>query len=138
MERIHMRYSPKATVFSLVFLAGAVATAQAQSVANLPPAGAQPAAVVPPAYSGPAVAGPNPGSNISIPGGQTYQKPADWDSNRAYHPYSSSGAGPNPGSNVTANTEPAPLAPDAAVNAPYSQGGTGPSPGANINIPSGH
>ena len=134
-----MRCSPTATVVSLVFLAGAVATAQAQSVANLPPAGAQPAAVAPPAYSGPAVAGPNPGSNISIPGGQTYQKPADWDSNSAYHPYSSSGAGPNPGTNVTANSEPytPPPGGDSPASHPYSQGGTGPSPGANINIPSG-
>ncbi len=123
-----MRYST--TVLSLVFLAGAAASAHAQSVANLPPAGTP--TLQPRASSAPQVAAPNPGSNVGIPGAEAYQKPADWDSNRTYHLYSTSGAAPNPGSNVSANnTEASPLPPTAAVNAPYSSrsAGTGPSPG---------
>jgi hypothetical protein len=129
MEPIEMRYSPKTTVLSLAFLAGAAATAHAQSVANLPPAGAP--SVQPPTYSTPPVAGPNAGSNVSIPSTPAYRKPTDWDSNNAYHPYSTSGAGPNPGTNVSANNEPyaPPQGGDAPATHPYSQGGTGPNPG---------
>lgn len=134
-----MRCLPKSSLLSLTLLAGAAVAAHAQSVANLPPAGT-PTVVQPPAISAPPVAGPNPGSNVSIPAGQAYQKPADWNSNPAYHPYSTSGAGPNPGSNVSANNEPytPSAAGDSPASHPYSQGGTGPSPGANVNIPSGH
>jgi hypothetical protein len=134
-----MRCLLKSSLLSLTLVAGAVVAAQAQSVANLPPAGA-PTSVQPPAYSAPPVAGPNPGSNVSIPSAQTYQKPADWDTNPAYHPYSTSGAGPNPGSNVSANNEPyaPPSGGDSPATHPYSQGGTGPSPGSNITIPNSH
>jgi hypothetical protein len=114
----------------VALLAGAAIAAHAQSVANLPPAGAQPNAAVPaPAYAAPQVNSPNPGSNVNIPSTARYQKPADWNTNRAYHPYSTSGAGPNPGSNVSANNEPRPLPPSAEVTAPYSQKGDGPNPG---------
>jgi hypothetical protein len=125
-----MRYSPKTTVLSLAFLAGAAVAAHAQSVANLPPAGA-PAGVQPPASSAPLIAEPNPGNNVGIPGGPAYQKPADWESNSAYHPYSTSGAGPNPGTNVSANNEPyaPPPGGDAPATHPYSPGGSGPNPG---------
>jgi hypothetical protein len=129
----------KSLFLGLTLAAGAALSAHAQSVANLPPAGA-PASAQPPAYAAPQVASPNPGSNVSIPAGPAYQKPADWDSNRAYHPYSTSGAGPNPGSNVSANNEPytPPAGGDSTAAHPYSQGGTGPAPGANINIPNTH
>jgi hypothetical protein len=126
-----MRYSPKTTILSLVLLAGAAGAAQAQSVANLPPAGGVATSVPQSASTAPQIAAPNPGSNIGIPASQAYQKPADWDANRAYHPYSTSGAGPNPGSNVAANNEPNRMPPDAPATDPYSNRamGTGPSPG---------
>ncbi len=126
-----MRCSQKTTFLSLVFLAGTAVAAHAQSVANLPPAGGAPTSVQPPASSAPQIAAPNPGNNVGIPGSQAYQKPADWDTNRAYHPYSTSGAGPNPGSNVSANNEAIRLAPNTAATDPYSNrsAGTGPSPG---------
>jgi len=121
----------KTTVLSLTVLAGIAATAHAQGVANLPPAGAQPATVPPAAVSAPTIGGPNPGSNVSISPSPAYQKPADYDSNRSYHPYSSSGGGPNPGSNVPANSEPyTPSAnADSLAGHPYSPGGAGPNPG---------
>jgi hypothetical protein len=134
-----MRCLRNTTLLSVTFLAGVAIAAHAQGVANLPPAGTS-TGVQPPAYSSPPIAGPNPGSNVGIPSTPAYQKPADWESNRAYHPYSTSGAGPNPGSNVSANNEPytPPSGGDSTAAHPYSQGGTGPAPGANINIPSGH
>lgn len=134
-----MQYFPKSALIGVALLAGVAMTAHAQSVANLPPAGSTGGTATAP-VSVPPVAGPNPGSNIGIPGTAHYQKPTDWDSNAAYHPYSTSGAGPNPGSNVSANNEPTRPAPgsDTQASHPYSQGGTGPSPGANINIPNSH
>jgi hypothetical protein len=140
MERIEMRYSPKTAVLSLVFLTGVAVAAHAQSVANLPPAGGAPTSIQPPASSSPLIAGPNPGTNVSISSGPAYQKPADWNSNPAYHPYSTSGVGPNPGTNVSANNEPysPPAGGDSPATHPYSQGGTGPTPGANVTIPNSH
>jgi hypothetical protein len=125
-----MRCALQTTLFSLTLLAGLAASAYAQGVANLPPAGAPPA-TAPPAYSAPTVGGPNPGSNVSIPSTPSYQKPADYDSNRNYHPYSTSGGGPNPGSNVSANNEPftPPAGADTPASHPYSPGGAGPNPG---------
>lgn len=124
-----MRCLSKSSLLSLALLTGAAMAAHAQSVANLPPAGAQPkAAVQTPAYAPPQVASPNPGSNVNIPGTAAYQKPADWSSNPAYHPYSS-GAGPNPGRNVSANNEPYTPPPGGEAPSPYSQKGDGPNPG---------
>jgi hypothetical protein len=139
MEEMEMRCLTKTSLLSLALFSGGAIAAHAQSVANLPPAGAA-AGTPSPVYSAPPVAGPNPGSNVGIASAPAYQKPADWESNRAYHPYSTSGAGPNPGSNVSANNEPytPPPGGDSAAGHPYSQGGSGPAPGANINIPSGH
>ena len=125
-----MRHPLQTTVLGLTLLVGLTASAYAQGVANLPPAGAQPA-TAPPAYATPTLGGPNPGSNISIPSTPGFKKPADYDSNRNYHPYSTSGGGPNPGSNVSANSEPftPPAGGDTVANHPYSPGGAGPNPG---------
>ncbi len=130
----------KSTLLGLGLLAGGAAAAHAQSVAKLPPAGSTPPAVIQaPVYSAPQVASPNPGSNVSIPTTEHFQKPADWDTNPAYHPYSTSGMGPNPGSGVTANNEPHQPSPgsDSPARHPYSQGGTGPQPGAGSTWPTG-
>lgn len=125
-----MRCLSKSSLLSVALLAGAALAAHAQSVANLPPAGAQPnTAVQTPASAAPQIASPNPGSNVGIPSAARYQKPADWDSNRAYHPYSTSGAGPNPGSNVSANNEHYTPPQGGDVVGPYSKQGDGPNPG---------
>lgn len=125
-----MRCLLKSSLLGLTLSAGVAMAAHAQSVANLPPAGTA-AATPAPTYAAPPVAGPNPGSNVGIPSTQAYQKPADWATNRTYHPYSSSGGGPNPGSNVSANNEPyaAPPGGETPATHPYSQTGSGPNPG---------
>lgn len=121
----------KSGLLGLGFAVGIAAAAYAQGVANLPPAGAQPATAPAAAVSGPTIGGPNPGSNVSIANTPAYQKPADYNSNRNYHPYSSSGDGPNPGNNVPANSEPYTPSATAELPAghPYSPGGVGPNPG---------
>ncbi len=128
-----MRHLPTIAL-SLAVFTGAASAASAQGVANLPPAATQSAPVAPPVYSAPQATLPNPGSGTSIPSTPTFRKPADWNSNPAYHPYTS-GTGPNPGSNVTANSEANPLPPGANVNAPYSGKGEGPAAGANVTVP---
>jgi hypothetical protein len=128
MKDTTMRYSLRATALSVTLLAAAATSTFAQGVANLPPSGVQPAAAPPAAVSGPAI-GPNPGSNINIPSMPAFQKPADYDSNRAYHPYSTGGTGPNPGSNVSASNGPFAPPADSPANRPYSAGGLGPNPG---------
>jgi len=121
----------KSALLGFGLAVGAGLAAQAQSVSSLPPAGAQPATAPPVAVSAPTIGGPNPGSNVSIANTSAYHKPPDYDSNRNYHPYSSSGGGPNPGSNVPANSEP--YTPSATAESlaghPYSPGGAGPNPG---------
>jgi len=130
-----LRHSPKTIALFLAVLTGAASAASAQGIANLPPAGTQPAAVAPPAYSAPQAALPNPGGGTGIPSIEAFQKPADWNSNRAYHPYTTTGTGPNPGNNVTANSETNPPPAGAEVIAPYSAKGQGPNPGANVTVP---
>jgi hypothetical protein len=123
-----MRCRLKTTALSVMLLTAVAASASAQGVANLPPSGALPATAPAAAVSTPAV-GPNPGSNVNIPGMPAFQKPADYDSNRAYHPYSTGGTGPNPGSNVSASNAPFTPPADTPANRPYSAGGLGPNPG---------
>lgn len=132
-----MRCLPKSTVLSLAFMAGVAMAAHAQSVANLPPAGASATPAQPPAYAAPQARGTNPGGGTGIPTAEHFQKPADWDSNRAYHPYTTSGTGPSPGAGVTANNEPT-LPTGANLAAPYSSrsSGSGPSAGAGVAAPS--
>jgi hypothetical protein len=130
-----MRRLPNTIALSLAVLTGAASAALAQGMASLPPAGAQPAAVAPPAFAAPQAAHPNPGGGTSIPSTEAFRKPADWNSNRAYHPYTTSGTGPNPGTNVTANNEPNPVPPAAKMISPYSTTGHGPNPGANVTVP---
>lgn len=100
----------KPIVLGLSLAAGLVAAAQAQVAQYGPAPGGSSVASLPP--------GPRTNSNTTVHGemGQTvvpsgaypgpgagagngqmpprYQKPADWDSNLALHPYTSSGVGP--------------------------------------------
>jgi hypothetical protein len=95
--RIGMSSLFKSTILGLGLLAGVAATAYAQSVSSLPPASGATAPTSPPAVT------PSTQSTLPKAGGQAlfqedhYQPPADWNSNKSYHPYSTS-IGPKPGS----------------------------------------
>ncbi len=119
----------KSTVLGLGLLAGVAATAYAQSVSSLPPTGGATAPTTPPAV---------PSSTQSVfpkPGGQSlfqedhYQAPADWDSNKNYHPYSTS-IGPKPGSHSSGPDEhyQATEQDNTPARHPYTSTGTGPRP----------
>lgn len=119
----------KSAVLSLGLVAGAALAAHAQSVSSLPPDGGS----VPPQQS--AVTRPY-GSTQSFypkPGGGSvwkedhYQPPADYASNPADHPYSTS-VGPKPGSHSSGPDVPYhPTAADAApARHPYDSPGVGP------------
>jgi hypothetical protein len=112
----------KTTLLSLSLLAGAAfaAHAQSNSVASLPPGtAAAPHAATAPVGPSTAYPGPNPGTSGYSGTGQTqatvapspqfvgvspgtastptsphFEKPADWESNTALHPYTSEGIGP--------------------------------------------
>ncbi len=87
----------KSTVLSLGLVAGFAMAAQAQSVSSLPPGGEAPAqtAVTQP-YGSTQSFLPKPGGG-SVWKEEHYQPPADYASNPADHPYSTS-IGPKPGS----------------------------------------
>jgi hypothetical protein len=87
----------KSTILGVGLLTGIAAAAHAQSISALPPDGGMP---------GQTARSPVTGSTQSFfpkPGGaevlkeEHYQPPADWDANKAAHPYSTS-IGPSPGS----------------------------------------
>jgi hypothetical protein len=119
----------KSAVWSLGLLAGMAASAHAQSVSALPPAGATPGAVQPPAYSSTQGFYPKPGGN-AIFSEQRYQPPADYESDRAKHPYSTS-IGPKPGSHSSGQDEryQATDKDSEPGRHPYTSTGTGPKPG---------
>jgi hypothetical protein len=119
----------KSTALGLGLLAGVAATAGAQSVSSLPPAGGATAPTAPPAVTS------STQSVLPNPGGQTlfeeghYQVPADWDSNKNYHPYSTS-IGPKPGSHSSGQDEhyQATEEDNTPARRPYTSTGTGPRP----------
>ena len=89
----------KSTVVSVGLLAGLAATANAQSVSALPPGGGVPEPAQTarsPAFGSTQSFFPKPGGGEVIQE-EHYQPPADWNSNKADHPYSTS-IGPSPGS----------------------------------------
>ena len=92
-----MAFLGKLAPLSLAMLAGIAFAAQAQtgSLASLPPnPAAEPRAAASPVAPAPTYVGPAPGAGTgAIP--PRFQKPADWDSNMAMHPYTS-GLGPKP------------------------------------------
>lgn len=88
----------KSVMLSIGLLAGTALAAQAQSVSSLPPGGVvapEPSAVTQP-YGSPQSFYPKPGGN-AVWKEDHYQPPADYASNPADHPYSTS-IGPKPGS----------------------------------------
>lgn len=87
----------KSAVLSLGLVTGFAMAAQAQSVSSLPPGGGMPeqSAVTQP-YGSTQSFLPKPGGN-SVWKEEHYQPPADYASNPADHPYSTS-IGPKPGS----------------------------------------
>jgi hypothetical protein len=78
----------KSAVLGAVLLTGTALAAQAQSVSASPPAGAAPQQSV---TSHPY--GPKPGGSKAWKQ-EHYRNPADYATNRAYHPYSMHGMGP--------------------------------------------
>ncbi len=131
-----MRGLLRSTALDLWLLAGVAATAYAQSVSSLPPTGGATAPTTPPAVTS------STQSVLPKPGGQSlfqedhyqvqedhYQAPADWDSNKNYHPYSTSIA-PKPGSHSSGQGEhyQATEQDNTPARRPYTSTGTGPKP----------
>ncbi len=116
----------KSTLLGIGLLAGTALVAQAQSVSSLPPGGGatSQSAVVQPSTQ---TIVPNPGGN-SVWKEQHYQPPADYASNPADHPYSTS-IGPQPGSHSSGKDVPYQASAwDAApAQHPYTAG-LGPKP----------
>src|SRR5215831_1417481 len=77
----------KSTVLGAVLLTGMALAAQAQSVSASPPAGGAPQQSVKPHPFGPKPSGSHTWKQ------ERYQNPADYATNRAYHPYSVHGMG---------------------------------------------
>jgi hypothetical protein len=86
----------KSTFLGLGLLTGVSAAAFAQSVSALPPSGGVPQSAVTQPYGSTQSFYPKPGGN-SVWKEDNYQPPADYESNKAAHPYSTS-IGPKPGS----------------------------------------
>ena len=119
----------KSTVLGLGLLAGVVATADAQSVSSLPPAGGATAPTIPPAVTSPTQSIlPKPGGGTPFEEGH-YQAPTDWDSNMNNHPYSTS-IGPKPGSHSSGQDEHyrATEEDNTPARRPYTSTGMGPRP----------
>jgi|SwirhirootsSR3_FD_contig_31_14784885_length_517_multi_2_in_0_out_0_1 hypothetical protein len=121
----------RSTILGVGLLAAIAATAYGQSVSTLPPnGGLVPPTGQPSVDSAPRLPGPNTGVSGTLPSGEQYQKPADWDSNPAYHPYSTRGTGPTPdaaGTSTAQHYEPPPGYDSATGLHPYSSG-AGPRP----------
>src|SRR5262245_46184301 len=83
-----MRSLLKSSVLGLGLLAGVSATASAQSVSALPPAGAAPVVTAPPPVtSSTQTFYPKPGGN-SVWQEEHYQPPAGYAADKSQHPYS--------------------------------------------------
>jgi hypothetical protein len=95
----------------------------------LPPAGATPGAAQQPASSSTQGFYPKPGGNASF-GEERFQKPADYEANKSWHPYSTS-IGPKPGSHSSGeDTRYQGTDKDSEPGRhPYTSTGTGPKPG---------
>ena len=101
----------KSTVLGAVLLTGMALGAQAQSVSASPPAGGAPQPSVNPHPFGPKPSGSHAWK------AEHYQNPADYATNRAYHPYSMSGVGQSQGPYFGS-------APQGGVAQPASSGST--------------
>jgi hypothetical protein len=127
--RIGMPSLLKSTVLGLGLSAGVAATAYAQSVSSLPPA----SGVTAPASPAPITSSAQ--SVFPKPGGQGlfqedhYQLPEDWNTNKTYHPYSTS-IGPKPGSHSSGEDVhyQATEQDNMPARHPYTAGGVGPRP----------
>jgi hypothetical protein len=86
----------KSTALGLGLLAGVTASAYAQSVSSLPPTSGATAPTTAPITSSTQEFYPKPGGQASFKE-EHYRPPADYESNKSYHPYSTS-IGPKPGS----------------------------------------
>ncbi len=117
----------KSSVLALGLLAGVAATAYAQSVSSLPPAGAAPVATAPPAVTS-STQGffPKPGGNTVFQENH-HQPVAGYDSDKSQHPYSTS-IGPRPGSHSSGQDEHYQATDQDTTPArkPYSSSGMGP------------
>ena len=121
----------KTTVLSLGLLAGTTLAAQAQSVSSLPPNGAAQGAetqsTVTQPYNSTQSFYPKPGGT-SFWKDEHYQPPADYATNAADHPYSTS-IGPKPGSHSSGVDVPyRATAADAAPSAHPYTANVGPRP----------
>lgn len=118
----------KSTVLGLGLLAGVAATAYAQSVSSLPPAGSAVPTAQSPVYSSTQSFYPKPGG-MEVLKEQHYQPPADYASNPADHPYSTS-IGPKPGSHSSGVDQHYQTSEQDSAPAqhPYTSGSVGPRP----------
>jgi hypothetical protein len=119
----------KSTVLGLGLLAGVAATASAQSVSALPPAGSVTAPTTPPPVTSSTQSFyPKPGGN-GLWQEEHHQPSADYNSDKAQHPYSTS-IGPKPGSHSSGQDEhyQATEQDSTAARRPYSASGVGPRP----------
>ena len=121
-----MRSMLKSTLLGIGLLAGSTLAAQAQSVSSLPPAGGAPQTAVTQPYDSTQSFYPKPGGN-AVWKDDHYQPPADYSSNPADHPYSTS-IGPKPGSHSSGADVPYQASTwDAApAQHPYNSAGMGP------------
>jgi hypothetical protein len=122
----------KSALLSVGLLAGTALAVQAQSVSSLPPAGSNPAvpqsAVTEPFGSNQSFY-PKPGGN-AVWKDENYQPPADYATNPADHPYSTS-IGPKPGSHSSGVDVPYRATASDAEPAHHPYDATGMGPRAN-------
>ena len=119
----------KASVLGLGLLTGVTATAYAQSVSSLPPAGVAPVATTPPPVTSSTQSFyPKPGGNALFQENRSELSPG-YDSDKTQHPYSTS-IGPKPGSHSSGQDEHYQATDEDSTPArkPYSTSGTGPRP----------
>jgi hypothetical protein len=126
LEIVDMPSMLKSTILGIALLTGTALATQAQSVSSLPPAGGAPETAAAQPFSSTSRIGPNPGGNSNWKV-EHYQPPADYGSNPADHPYSTS-IGPKPGSHssgVDVHYQ-ATAADQAPAEHPYTSSGVGP------------
>jgi hypothetical protein len=119
----------KSTILSIGLLAGTTLAAQAQSVSSLPPGGGEPQSAVTQPYASNQSFYPKPGGN-SVWKEEHAQVPADYDTNAADHPYSTS-IGPKPGSHSSGKDEHYQASQWDAAPAQHPYDATGVGPRAN-------
>jgi hypothetical protein len=124
-----MRSLIKSSALGLGLLIGITASAHAQSVSALPPAGTAPAVTTPPPVTSSTQSFyPKPGGN-AVWQEEHYQPPAGYAADKSQHPYSTS-IGPKPGSHSSGDDEhyQATDGDSSPARHPYTTSGMGPRP----------